>query len=72
MIEIADDLAKNGVTDDELNRARLPLLTAQSESLRSNGYWLGSVLARAQERPEMLDWARNTHSGYGERSPRQN
>lgn len=57
-IKLADDLAKNGVTDDELNRARLPLLTLFRESLRNNGYWL-SVLAAAQEKPQMLDWARD-------------
>ncbi len=58
VIAIANDLAANGVTSDELDRARQPILTAQKESLRSNGYWLGSVLSRAQEKPEMLDWAR--------------
>jgi zinc protease len=57
VVKIADDIAQNGVTADELNRARLPVLTAYKESLRSNGYWL-SVLAPAQEKPEMLDWAR--------------
>ena len=58
-VAAADDLATQGMTEDELTRARLPLLTALKESLRSNSYWLGSVLARAQEKPEMLDWARN-------------
>jgi zinc protease len=57
VVKLADDLAQNGVTEDELNRARLPVLTALRESLRNNGYWL-SVLAPAQEKPEMLDWAR--------------
>jgi zinc protease len=58
-IALADDLAKNGVTEEELNRARLPVLTAAKESSRSNAYWLGNVLARAQEKPEVLDWARS-------------
>ncbi|MBI5689804.1 MAG: insulinase family protein [Verrucomicrobia bacterium] len=58
VVGIADDLAKNGVTAEELERARLPARTAVKESLRTNGYWLGSVLARAQEKPEVLDWAR--------------
>jgi zinc protease len=34
-------------------------LTSIRESARSNAYWLNSVLARAQERPEVLGWARN-------------
>lgn len=56
-VALADDLARNGVTEDELNRARLPLLTQIRESLRNNGYWL-NILARAQEKPEVLDYAR--------------
>lgn len=57
-IELADELATNGVTPDELERVRLPILTSLRESVRTNGYWLGSVLNRAQEKPEVLDWAR--------------
>lgn len=58
VVAIGDDLAENGVTEDELNRARQPVLTAARESLRTNNYWGGNVLARAQEKPEVLDWAR--------------
>jgi zinc protease len=58
VIALADDLAQHGVTEDELTRAKQPALTAIKESLRKNAYWLGNVLARAQEKPEMLDWAR--------------
>jgi len=58
IVAIGDDLAKNGVTADELTRTRQPMLTAAKESLRTNGYWGGNVLSRAQEKPEVLDWAR--------------
>ena len=58
VLSIADDLAQHGVTADELTRAKQPSLTAIRESLRNNGYWLGSVLSRAQEKPAVLDWAR--------------
>ncbi len=57
--EIADDLATHGVTAEELERARLPLLTTLKETLRNNGYWLSAVLSRAQEKPEVMDWARS-------------
>ena len=43
---------------DELERALKPILTGTRDSLRDNGYWLGSVLSRAQEKPEVLDWSR--------------
>lgn len=41
-------------------RAKKPELTEIKESLRTNRYWLESVLALAQEEPQRLDWAR-TH-----------
>lgn len=59
VIAVANDLATKGVTAEELERARLPILTAQRESLRTNAYWLGNVLSRAQEKPQVLDWARS-------------
>lgn len=58
VLKIGDDLAANGVSEDELKRAREPILKGMEQSLRDNGYWLNSVLARAQEKPEVLDWAR--------------
>lgn len=61
----AADLAENGVTEDELNRARLPILTSLRESERTNAYWLGSVLAAAQEQPARLDWARSRYADFG-------
>ena len=56
--QIAADLQANGVTEDELTRAKQPLLTGLRESVRTNGYWLFNVLAKAQEKPEVLDWCR--------------
>jgi zinc protease len=55
---IAADLQANGVTPDELQRAKEPVLTALRESARTNPYWLTAVLSRCQEFPERLDWAR--------------
>jgi zinc protease len=58
IVAIGDELATGGVSDDQLNRARQPVLTAARESVRTNNYWGANVLARAQEKPEVLDWAR--------------
>jgi zinc protease len=58
VVDLADELALKGVTDDQLERARQPMLTELKEAERNNAYWVG-VLARAQERPEVLDWARS-------------
>jgi zinc protease len=57
-IDIAHELSKNGVTDDEFKRGREPILSSYQQSLRENSYWLNNVLRRAQENPERLDWAR--------------
>ncbi len=56
---IAADLHKNGVTDEELVRAKQPILTSIKQSSRTNPYWLGTVLASAQEFPEKIEWSRN-------------
>ena len=50
--------AEKGVTEDEFNRAREPMLNFVQQSLRENSYWLNTVLRRAQENPERLEWAR--------------
>jgi zinc protease len=57
ILATGQDLATAGVTEDELARARAPVLTTAREAQRTNNYW-GTALARAQERPEMLEWAR--------------
>ena len=58
------DLVAKGVTADELERAKKPILTQLRESSRTNQYWIGAVLARAQERPYVLDWCRTRYSEY--------
>ena len=62
IVAIATEIAEKGVTDDELNRAKQPVLTSLRDSARTNPYWLGSVLSRAQERPEVLDWCRSRYA----------
>jgi zinc protease len=64
VVDLADELAQKGVTDDQLVRARQPLLTEYQESERTNAYWVG-VLVHAQEKPEALDWARSRLSDIG-------
>jgi len=53
--EVAQDLAEKGVTEDELRRAREPLLAAIHQGLGANGYWLEAVLSGAQEFPDLLE-----------------
>jgi zinc protease len=55
-------LAAKGVTDEELDRSKKPVLTQLRESARTNQYWIGNVLNRAQEKPEVLDWCRSRYA----------
>ncbi len=62
MKDVAAGLVINGVTEEELVRAKQPVLTALRESSRTNAYWLNTVLASAQETPERLGWSRTRYS----------
>ncbi len=59
---VATALHDSGVTEEELVRAKQPVLTNLRESARTNPYWLGNVLAAAQEFPQRLDWSRTRYS----------
>ncbi len=61
---IARDLASKGVTPDELTRAVAPSVTNVKEVLRTNTYWLGTVLSGSTAHPEQLDWCRTILSDY--------
>jgi zinc protease len=63
VIGVAADLSAKGATQDELDRAKNPILTRVLETERTNGYWM-TVLGKAQERPEVLDWARSRHADF--------
>lgn len=58
MDALAADLAKNPLDPEEVDRARLPLLTSLRDTVRSNSYWLNSVLISSQEYPQRVQWAR--------------
>ncbi len=64
IFKIAQELREDGVTDEELERARKPLLTSIRESLENNSYWLYSVLLRSSIHPEQLDWPLTIENEY--------
>jgi len=64
IVKIAADLHKNGVTEDEFERAITPILTDVPKPLRENGYWLDSVMIRSQEEPKRLKWAQGREADY--------
>jgi len=64
VLRIADELRTGGVTEDEVTRAREPILTSIKQTVRQNGYWIASVVDRAQEEPEVLDHARTRAADF--------
>lgn len=64
IVELADKLASEGATQDELDRALTPRIGVLKKSLRQNSYWLGSVLDHSQVRPDKLEAARNRDADY--------
>ena len=58
IVAVAADLSANGVRQEELDGAMNRRSSRPSETELTNGYWM-TVLGRAQEKPEVLDWARN-------------
>ncbi len=64
VLAAAADLSAHGVKDDELIRARQPLLTSLQESERTNAYWLTTVLGAAQEQPWRIEWSRTRRADY--------
>ncbi len=56
ILKISDQLRKEGVNSDELVRARKPMVTSVMESVRTNQYWLSSVLSLSSRYPRQLAW----------------
>jgi zinc protease len=61
-VKLAETLAKDGASADELERARKPVLADLEKTLRDNNYWLGNVLSGSHADPEKLELCRNRQS----------
>jgi len=62
--KIVSTIAKDGVTQDELNRAKEPTLTSIKDMLRKNDYWLDTVLTGSKIHPQQIDWSRTILKDY--------
>lgn len=64
VMKIAESLQKNGISSEELTRARKPIVTSLQERTRQNNYWLHSVLSLSIRHPQQLEWAKNLVADY--------
>ncbi|MBW2640597.1 MAG: insulinase family protein [Deltaproteobacteria bacterium] len=62
--KIVSGLAADGATQDELHRALSPTLTSIKEMMRTNNYWLNTVLTGSKKHPQQLDWSRTIMKDY--------
>jgi len=62
--DISANLAKKGLTEDELERAVKPTLANIKEQRKTNGYWLNTVLKGSSRHPEQIEWSRTILSDY--------
>ncbi|HUT43776.1 MAG TPA: insulinase family protein, partial [Desulfobacterales bacterium] len=62
--KIVSNLAKDGVTQDELSRAKEPTLTGIKDMFRKNSYWLDTVLTGSKNHPQKIDWSRTILKDY--------
>jgi zinc protease len=56
VIEISKNLQLDDIEKEELERARKPLLTLLKDRVRTNGYWLNTVLSQSAIYPDQLVW----------------
>ncbi len=61
--EIVESMAAGDVTEDEIERARRPLLADIEQAGESNRYWL-RVVSIAQTKPQVLDDHRTRRAGF--------
>ncbi|MGQ0553650.1 MAG: M16 family metallopeptidase [Planctomycetota bacterium] len=62
-LKVTDTLAAQGITDEELERQREPLLARLRDQLRTNGFWLG-LLSDGLRDAVVFDEARALESDY--------
>ncbi|MCW5212759.1 insulinase family protein [Desulfobulbus sp. TB] len=60
--ELGTQLATGKITADELERALEPMLTSIRDLVRTNRYWLNSVLVESFRHPERLEWPKTIQS----------
>lgn len=56
ILKIAADMGDKGISQEELQRGKQPTLTSINDTIRSNGYWLSSVLTLSSRHPQQLLW----------------
>ena len=70
-VTLAAALAEKGTDEDELERARKPMLAQIEKAKRDNSYWLQTVLSQSQELPERLELIRGRDADIASIKPKE-
>lgn len=62
-LQVAGSLASEGITDEEVERLREPILATLRDSKRTNAFWLGAM-SRSQRMEGQLDEVRSADAFY--------
>lgn len=68
-LAVGDSLATDGVTQEEVDRLREPILKGRRDGLRTNGFWM-TILSRAQSDPAHLPAMRAADDFYANFGPK--
>ncbi len=68
ILHISDQLEGRGITAEELERAKGPFMTSLKDTIRTNQYWLNSVLSLSSRYPQQLDWPMTILSDFNSMS----
>ncbi|MEN8188787.1 MAG: insulinase family protein [Thermodesulfobacteriota bacterium] len=64
VLAVAAELYRDGVTAEEMELAKGPMLTSLKDMVKTNGYWLRSVLSLSQRYPQQLQWPTSILKGF--------
>lgn len=64
VLQIAGELWQGTISETELENAKGPMLTSLKDMVRTNRYWLQSVLALSSRNPQQLQWPNTILSGF--------
>ena len=64
LLQKCGETTLKGITQDEFERAKIPLLKSVEANMRKNAYWLDAVMNRCQSNPLLLEMAKNIKKGY--------
>ncbi|WP_028582959.1 M16 family metallopeptidase [Desulfogranum mediterraneum] len=69
--EVAGSLARELLSEEELDRSLEPTLTSIRDFQRSNSYWLNAVLALSSRHPRQLQWPLTILSDFAAITPEE-